>query len=76
MRMDICVEINVNSIVRLILNKKKKESETKGKKEINRLKSIKISSRLKFQFFTLTIFRNIYVILINISCFKKEDLLN
>lgn len=76
MRMDICVEINVNSIVRLILNKKKKERETKGKKEINRLKSIKISYRLKFQFFTLTIFRNIYVILINISCFKKEDLLN
>lgn len=76
MRMDICVEINVNSIVRLILNKKKKERETKGKKEINRLKSIKISSRLKFQFFTLTILRNIYVILINISCFKKEDLLN
>lgn len=68
--MDICVEINVNFIVRLILNKKTKKEETKGEKEINRSKNIQISSVYFVRNFNFSFY--IYMILINISYFKNE----
>lgn len=68
--MDICVEINVNFIVRLILNKKTKKEETKGEKEINKSKNIQISSAYFVRNFNFSFY--IYMILINVSCFKNE----